>query len=52
MTRRRDILKEPKNGGKSCPVRLEKKGCFRQNCRDDMGNYKSGFILTFPPIKT
>ncbi|XP_046840974.1 somatomedin-B and thrombospondin type-1 domain-containing protein-like isoform X2 [Xenia sp. Carnegie-2017] len=36
MTRRRDILKEPKNGGRSCPVRLEKKGCFRQNCRDDM----------------
>lgn len=36
MKRRRGILQAPKNGGKACPIRREKKGCFQQNCEGDM----------------
>ncbi|XP_028396831.1 somatomedin-B and thrombospondin type-1 domain-containing protein-like isoform X2 [Dendronephthya gigantea] len=36
MKRRRLIVQAPKNGGKACPMRHEKKGCFNQNCKGDM----------------
>lgn len=39
MKRRRVILQAPKNDGKACPIRHEKKGCFQQNCKGNMGRF-------------
>lgn len=36
MKRRRVVLQVARNGGKPCPYKREKKGCFQQKCKGDM----------------
>lgn len=46
MTRKRQVLKEPENGGKHCPSMVQKRACMGTRCPNYPGSALKG-ILTF-----